>query len=173
MKKISRIILLVCMVLLSSCNFMRRVAGRPDSSELARKSVQIEARETYIKDSIKQAKRARQAREAVVSDSLAALPVLREHGVKLSDVFSFGQPVRELEHRYNLIIGVYRNPATAKTQMLKVASLGFTPLRIDFEGGECAVCLVADNSLEKVAARAAEGMALKACPRDAWIYVKH
>lgn len=173
MKKISRIILLAFMVVLSSCNFMRRVAGRPDSSELARKAVQIEARETYIKDSIRQAKRARQAREAVVTDSLAALPVLREHGVKLSDVFSFGQPVRELEHRYNLIIGVYRNPATAKTQMLKVASLGFTPLRIDFEGGECAVCLVADNSLEKVASRAAEGMALKACPRDAWIYVKH
>lgn len=173
MKKISRIILLAFMMVLSSCNFMRRVAGRPDSSELARKAVQIEARETYIKDSIKQVKRARQAREAVVKDSLDALPLLREHGVKLSDVFSFGQPVRELEHRYNLIIGVYRNPATAKTQMLKVASLGFTPLRIDFEGGECAVCLVADNSLEKVAARAAEGMALKACPRDAWIYVKH
>lgn len=173
MKKILRIVLLACMVMLSSCNFMRKVAGRPDSSELARKAVLIDAREAYIKDSIKQVKRARQAREAAVQDSLDALPILREHGVKLSSVFSFGQPVNPLECRYNLIIGVYRNPATARSQMLKVASLGFTPLRIDFEGGECAVCLAADNSLGQIASITVDGMALKACPPDAWVYVKN
>lgn len=170
MKKVTTYITLVIFFLsITSCDFMRRVAGRPTSAEIAAKSEALELRRQQREDSL----RFVAAIEAARRDSLVTVARVREAGVKISDKFFFGEPLQPLEKRYNLIIGVYRTSTMASKQIRDAQSKGFSVSSIFFKDGIRALCLVSDDDLKAVADVIENAVAAGVLPKDAWIYENH
>lgn len=167
MKKVTTYITLVIFFLnITSCDFLRRVAGRPTSAEIACKSEALELRRQQREDSL----RFVAAIEAARRDSVEKAARIRGLGIKISDVFFYGKPLEPLHHRYNLIVGVFRTNAMASKQMREVESAGFPASEIFFRDGIRAIVLAADDDLGGVA-DVAEGAAnAGVLPKDAWIY---
>lgn len=169
MKKVATYIFLGIFFLnITSCDFLRRVAGRPTSDVIAVKASELALRQKAVEDSLKLAREIeakRLAQEQAAARIAAA-------GVKSSKVFSFGDPVVALESRYNLIIGVYRTDAIARQQVAQARSAGFSTSTILFRGGVQAVALAMSDDLAVIADAVEQGRKLGICPKDAWIYVK-
>lgn len=173
MKKVIRILLIFSILCISSCDFLRKVAGRPTEADIEAKAGYIEKRRQEIQDSVFASWKVQ--REAEVRDSILtarAAHSLDSMGVKLSGVFRFGEPLEKLEYRYNLIIGVFRNRSIADSKYKMASDCGFSPFLIPFNGGINALCLCGSDSLGDVVEVFVGGCAAKICPRDAWVYVK-
>lgn len=172
MKKVIRILLIFSILCLSSCDFLRKVAGRPTEADLEAKAERIELRRQQVRDSIIAAQEAALALR--IQDSLetaAATHSLDSLGVKLSSVFRFGEPQEELEYKYNLIIGVFRNKSIADAKYKVASDWGFSPFLIPFNGGVNALCLCGSDALKDIVNAYAGGRTAGVCPRDAWVYV--
>lgn len=170
MKKVTTYITLVIIFLnITSCDFLRRVAGRPTSADIAIKSETLELRRQQVEDSL----RFVAALEAARRDSIAVATRVRDLGVKISDVFFFGDPTEPLQCRYNLIIGVYKTGAMASRQIREVESKGFTPFQIYFKDGVRAIALASDDNLASLADVIESARNAGVLPKDAWIYENH
>lgn len=172
MKKVIRILLIFSILYISSCDFLRKVAGRPTEAEIEARAVYIEERRQEIQDSVFASWKAQ--REAEVQDSILIAQTahrLDSMGVKLSAVFRFGQPQEQLKYRYNLIIGVFRTKSIVDSECKAASDSGFQPFLIPFNGGINALCLCGSDSLGVVADTYVAGRKAKICPRDAWVYV--
>lgn len=173
MKKVIRILLIFSILCISSCDFLRKVAGRPTEADLQAKAERIELRRQEVRDSISAALEALRAKQ--IQDSLEAVAVARSLdslGVKLSSVFRFGEPQEKLGYRYNLIIGVFRNRFIADSKYQIASNRGFSPFLIPFNGGINALCLCSSDSLGDVLDVYITGRKANVCPSDAWVYVK-
>lgn len=173
MKKVIRILLIFSILCVSSCDFLRKVAGRPTESDLKAKAERIECRRQEVQDSISAALEALRAKE--IQDSLetvAAAGSLDSLGVKLSSVFRFGEPLEGLEYKYNLIIGVFRTRSIVDSKCRAASDSGFQPFLIPFNGGINALCLCSSDSLGDVVDVYIAGSKARVCPSDAWVYVK-
>ena len=155
-----------------SCDFLRRVAGRPTSEEIRLRSTFVNAHKTSLPDSTRMPETKSGEAESKQLDSLDAKRRTDSLGVKLSSVFRFGTPVKELEHKYNLIVGVFRQRTTATRYFNSYVSNGFSPSFIEFPTGETALCLGSSDALSDVADIIVEGRRKGLCPSDAWIYCK-
>lgn len=173
MKKVIRILLLLSILCLSGCDFLRKVAGRPTGADLEAKAEYIEQRrQKEIADSImaeQEALLASRIQDSV--ETAGASRAIDSLGVRMSSVFRFGQPVEDLEYQYNLIIGVFRNKRIADAKCVEAADYGFSPFLIPFSGGVNALCLCASDALKDVVNSYVSGCATGICPRDAWVYV--
>lgn len=163
MKKVLRICIALSLLSLTGCDFLRMVAGRPTSGQLSAKEEKLKA-----------AKADAGADDGIVlcdsSDVFQPLSAFEEKGVQYKYDFRYGKPLTELEYRYYLIVGIYRNAETAGSHLDSARKAGFSPLCIELGDGMRAVCLAGADSPEKileVRAAAAPGV----CPPDAWVYV--
>lgn len=167
MKKITGyFVFLSMMLLLCSCDFMRKVAGRPLSADISAKAALLEKREREIKDSLDKVAAYKQWKR----DQREGADALEQMGCKISEVFSFGQPEEELQNVYSVIIGVYRNVAVANRQIADVKAKGYDPYTIHFKGGVQAVVLYSSDDLKAVSETVSSAKGIDACPKDAWIY---
>jgi len=183
MKKVTRFVsiffILICSIaVFSSCDFLRKVSGRPTSEDLALMGRLLEMKEQMKIDSLQRAQDSiRIAKEAAMEqerlDSLRAVAKLDSMGTNLSDVFRFGDPENDIPGKFSAIIGVYRSNLTAAEKISAVRHNGFEPIVFNFAGGERAVCLISSDNLAEVADIVEKGRASNDCPKDAWIYVKH
>lgn len=170
MKKVTTYITLVIFFLsITSCDFMRRVAGRPTSAEIAAKSEALELRRQQVEDSL----RFVAAIEAARRDSLATAARISGAGVKISDKFFYGEPLQPLEKRYNLIIGVYRTSTMAAKQIKDARAKGFDVSSIFFKDGIRALSLASEDDLKAMADAIENAIAAGVLPKDAWIYENH
>lgn len=168
MKKVGLYILFwVFFLNITSCDFIRTIAGRPTSEDIELKSKQLALQKKHEKDSLERAAAILKAQQ----DSIAAAQALREAGVRLSDVFAFGEPVTALEHRYHLIVGVYRTDSKAREQIDAARCAGFDVMTILFRNGVQAVAICASDDLKQIASAVEIGFACGVCPKDAWIHV--
>lgn len=163
---ISYIVLIAALLSVSSCDFIRTVAGRPTSADLKARKAAMEMREKALKDSIALVQ-ARARREAERAEAVAAI---EEMGFKISDRFSFGTPVTVMDYENYAIIGVYRNSTVADRQVEYVSARGFIPGRLYFENGAQAVYIHASDNLKDIAQTLAEAKAKGACPKDSWVF---
>lgn len=173
MKKVIRILLIFSILCISSCDFLRKVAGRPTEADLKAKAERIERRHQEVQDSIsavQEALRAKQVQDSL--ETVAAAGSLDSLGVKLSSVFRFGEPLEGLEYKYNLIIGVFRTRSIVDSKCKAASDSGFQPFLIPFEGGVNALCLCGSDSLGVVLDAFLAGRKANVCPRDAWVYVR-
>lgn len=175
MKKVTTIILILSFLTLQGCDFLRRVAGRPTSDDLQAKAHAIELRDKSVSDSLeRERERIRQelvAAEAARLDSLETVRQFEQMDVRLSSVFTYGAPLVPLQHKYNMICGVFRKADVARRHFNKLEQIGFEPAFIDFEGGVKALCVASSDRLSDLYAVYVHGRNIKAIPADSWVYV--
>lgn len=173
MKKVLRMLAALSVLSLCGCDFLRMIAGRPTKAELAERMEIIEAEKkaaAAFADSVSVYEQAEEKSKPVerISEEDAAerLKIMK---VKTSSVFRFGEPQSPLQHKYNLIVGVYRYKETADTQCAIAREKGYEPYFIPFDGGVNAVCLYGSDFLADILDVVSKADS-KVCPKDAWIY---
>ncbi len=171
MRKSVLLLMSIMLVSLTGCDFLRSVAGRPTSKDIENKRIAIiRAEEAALQsrlDSI------RLAEEKVVADSLAALEVLEETGIMMNGPERIGGlSGTELEYRYYIIVGAFRESANARKLFTTASDSGYEPVLISCRSGMIAVGLSPSNSLVSISETYARLKDEPFCPKEAWILVK-
>ena len=183
MKKSYILVLFAVMLLVTGCDFFRKVVGRPTSDEIEVRRVAVEqdkaqkaelAREQARLDSLAEVKqRMMAAKEMETRDSLAAHTALKEKGCVLYDLSSLkGLASGELAHRYYLIVGSFRDAANADKFMSKIAEdSAMEPVQVHFRTGIVAVGVCPRDKITQMVSVIDEVRTKSFCPKDAWILV--
>ena len=171
MKKSCLFILVISVLCLTGCDFMRTLAGRPTSADVEMKRIEIlRAEEAALQarlDSL------RKVEEKMIRDSLNALDSIRQIGGSILNPASLGGLfATKLEARYYIILGSFRARANAESLFKVAKEAGYKPALISFgKGGLIAVGVSPVNRLPDAYAALNEVRKEKFCPKDVWILV--
>ena len=171
MKKSCIFSLIVAMLSLSGCDFMRKLAGRPTSEDVEMKRLEIlRAEEAALQarlDSL------RNVEQKMIQDSLNALDSIRQIGGSILNPASLGGLfATKLEARYYIILGSFRSRANAESLFNVAKSAGYKPALISFgKGGLIAVGVSPVNRLPDAYTALSDVRKEKFCPKDVWILV--
>ncbi len=158
------------LVLLTGCEFMRSVAGRPTDKDIEEKRMAIlRAEEAALQqrlDSI------RIAREKTVSDSLQ----MAEEMKALEELMSGPEKIgglsgTELAYRYYIMVGAFRETANARKLFNVASAKGYDPVLISSRRGMIAVGLSPTDSLHVLKETYDRLKMEPFCPKEAWILV--
>ena len=139
MKKSCILLILAFSFILTGCDFMRKLAGRPTSEDVEAKRLELlRAEEAALEarlDSL------RNVEQRMIVDSLNALDSIRQLGGSILNPASLGGLfATKLESRYYIILGSFRARANAEALFKKVKDAGYKPALISFvKGGLIAV----------------------------------
>lgn len=173
----------VVLMMVSGCDFFRKVAGRPTSEDIQAKKAEIakveeekliKVREQARLDSLAEVARlAALAEEKAVADSLAARAVLEQNKCVMYDLNSLkGLASGELFHRYYIVVGSFRDSSNADKFMTDVAKDSLmAPVKMRFRTGMVAVGVCPRNKLTEIAEVIGYVKEQKFCPKDAWVLV--
>lgn len=170
MKKSSLLLVLMMSILVTGCDFLRAVAGRPVSRDIEKKRIEIiKAEEDALQarlDSIKKAEL------KVVADSIAALDSLVASGVFMSGPDRLGGlAATELDNRYYIIVGAFRESANARKLFESASSKGYSPVLISCRNGMTAVGLCPTDRVAEIR-KSYEALKNESFfPKEAWILV--
>ena len=170
------VLLFACaVVLLSGCDFLRSLAGRPTSEDLEAKRAVIElareeARRQAELDSLERVRRR-------MADSLAALEehlldsLTQTRGTILNPTRLGGLYTTKLEAKYYIIVGAFRTRSYAERKLNKCSEAGYTATIISFRNGLLAVGVCPSDSINDTWNKLRELRGTDICPKDAWILV--
>lgn len=169
----TRYILLVLMsaMLLTGCDFMRKLAGRPTSEDIELKRLElIRAEEAALQARLDSLKNVEQR---MLKDSLDALDSIRQLGGSILNPASLGGLfATRLESRYYIILGSFRMRSNAESLFNLAKDAGYRPALISFgKGGLIAVGVCPVNRLQDAYKSLNEVRKEKFCPKDVWILV--
>ncbi len=187
MKKTYILIALSAMVMLSGCDFFRKVAGRPTSEDIKAKKTEIARveelkaeqqrefeREQARLDSIRVAMELqRLAEEKAIQDSLDALETLKNKGFAMHDSNDFKRLSKDnLQHRYYVVVGSFGEMANANRYVKRVSKYPeMEPVKIRLRHNRIAVGVCPRNKVTDLAAVIDDVKVKSFCPKDAWILV--
>jgi cell division protein FtsN len=168
------IILLALVTFVSSCDFIRSLAGRPTSAQveqirLERMAAQ-EARHQATLDSMARV-------QQHMADSLAALEkhlldsLSQTKGTVLNPSKLGGLYTTKLESKYYIVVGAFRNRSYAERKLKECNNAGFTATIVSFRNGLLAVAVCPSNSLAETLKTLKELRGKGVCPPDTWILV--
>lgn len=171
MKKLYILVALSLCLMLSGCDFMRKLAGRPTSEEVEMMRIEIlKAEEAALQarlDSL------RMVEQKMLQDSLDAIDSIRQLGgsilnpAKLGGLFA-----TKLESRYYIILGSFRSRANAEALFTVAKDAGYKPALITFgKGGLIAVGVCPVNKLSDALAALNDVKKETFCPKDVWVLV--
>ena len=170
MKNFAFIPLVFCiMFTVTSCDFMRKLGGRPTSEDIEKARVErLLAQEAALKASLDSLKAEKQS----VQDSIDALELfVQQGGTVLNPSKLGGLYTTKLQFKYYVIIGAFSTRSNAEALFTKAETAGYKPVLISFRNGLLAVGLTpADeckNALEMIKSIKQEPF----CPADVWILV--
>ena len=170
MKKFAFIPLALCVLLaVTSCDFMRKLGGRPTSEDIEKARVEkLLAQEAALKASLDSLKAEKQS----VQDSIDALELfVQQGGTVLNPSKLGGLYTTKLQYKYYVIIGAFRTRSNAEALFNKAESAGYKPVLISFRNGLLAVGLSpadeCSNAMEMIKSIRQETF----CPADVWILV--
>lgn len=171
MKNSCIFLVILSLLCLTGCDFMRKLAGRPTSEDVEMKRIEIlRAEEAALQarlDSL------RNVEQKMIRDSLNALDSIRQLGGSILNPASLGGLfATKLEARYYIILGSFRSRANAEGLFNVAKDAGYKPALISFgKGGLIAVGVSPVNKLSD-AFTALNGVKKeKFCPKDVWILV--
>ena len=171
MKKSSILLVVVSLLCLTGCDFMRKLAGRPTSEDVELKRVEIlRAEEAALQarlDSL------RNVEQRMIQDSLNVLDSIRQLGGSILNPAAMGGLfATKLESRYYIILGSFRTRSNAEALFNVAKAAGYKPALISFgKGGLIAVGVSPVNRLSD-AYVALNGVKKESfCPKDVWILV--
>ncbi len=171
MKKSYIVLVILSLLTLTGCDFMRRLAGRPTSEDVEQKRIEIlRAEEAALQarlDSL------RNVEQRMMQDSLNALDSIRQSGGSILNPASLGGLfATKLEARYYIILGSFRSRANAEGLFNVAKEAGYKPALISFgKGGLIAVGVSPVNRLSDASAALNSVKKEKFCPKDVWILV--
>ena len=174
--KRSVILILACAaLLLSGCDFVRTLAGRPTSDDLEVKRSHIERAENVARyqariDSLERVR-------TRLADSLAALDahlldsLSQTKGTILNPTKMGGLYTTKLASRYYIIVGAFRTRSYAERKLNECNKAGYTATIISFRNGLLAVAVCPSDSLNESLKVLRELRGNGICPQDGWILV--
>lgn len=171
MKKSCIFLIVLAVLSLTGCDFMRKLAGRPTSEDVEMKRIEIlRAEEAALQarlDSL------RKVEETMIRDSLNALDSIRQIGGSILNPASLGGLfATKLEARYYIILGSFKARANAESLFNVAKDAGYKPALISFgKGGLIAVGVCPVNRLPDAYTALTEVRKEKFCPDDVWILV--
>lgn len=169
MKKTILIAFCFCLFLISSCDFVRGLAGMPTSKEIAAKKELIEIAEAKKQKEIDSLKAAQKA----VQDSLALLDLLKTSGNRLIPASDMGViHQNELQKRYYIIVGAFSSSSNANKLLRIVEKEGYEAIPIKFKNGFTSVGVCPSDKLAVMYDRLNEVKKERFCPDGVWILVK-
>ena len=173
--KFPLLVLVIPVLTLGSCDFFRRVAGRPDSEELAAIRTEVLRRQAAERDSIA-AVRSREdsvkAERERVADSLRTLEDLKSISGNILSVSSLGgMSDNNAVNRYYVVLGSYKLLSNARALATKVENAGFRTVLLRMKNG---LTIVAADPADRMADALSSLKNVRRqnfCPEDVWILV--
>ena len=171
MKK-TLILAVMLLSVVSSCDFVRTLAGRPTSARLEEMREERmraeEARHQAVLDSMERAEKALAealaAREQELLDSLT-----QAHGTVLNPSRLGGLYTTKLESKYYIVVGAFRNRTYAERKLTQCNEAGYTATIISFRNGLLAVSVCPSDNLEETLKKLKQMRGTEVCPADGWI----
>ena len=175
MKRSVILSLAIAALVLSGCDFLRALAGRPTSEELAVKQSNIERAKDVDRyqariDSLERVR-------VRLADSLAALDahlldsLSQTKGTILNPTKMGGLYTTKLESRYYIVVGAFRTRSYAERKLTECNKAGYTATIISFRNGLLAVAVCPSDSLNESLKVLRELRGNGICPWDGWILV--
>ena len=175
MKRSVILSLAIAALVLSGCDFLRALAGRPTSEELAVKQSNIERAKDVARyqariDSLERVR-------VRLADSLAALDahlldsLSQTKGTILNPTKMGGLYTTKLESRYYIVVGAFRTRSYAERKLTECNKVGYTATIISFRNGLLAVAVCPSDSLNESLKVLRELRGNGICPWDGWILV--
>lgn len=155
----------------SSCDFFRHLAGRPDSEEIAAKRALIE-KAAALRDSVDRARLDSAARaEKYVADSLFATDTLS--GISaLRGPSSLGRASSDLlPARYCIMAGAFANVTNAERLAARYEASGFRACLLRFKNGRSVVLVAPSDSIVEALDAYRRISKLDFASRGMWIIV--
>lgn len=150
------------------CDFLRKVAGRPTSAELAVKAELIEQHEAELarrEDSLRIARQ-------VEADSLAMLDSVRALCKAVHVVDGIQDRLKvSLDSRYYIVIGSFGDASNARRLAAQANKKGCEAVLLPYKNGTTTVALFPSRSLKELYPRLQEARRHTFCPKDAWVLV--
>lgn len=154
--------------LLTSCDFVRVIASRPTSTQLAEKRALIAAA-----DSVKRARQdSIEAERKHIADSVSLDAAMRESNTVImpsSRVPSIGSAV--LKYRYYVLMGTFSNVENADKMEKMCSDAGYEVTRIQCRHNLIAIGIGGSDDLRDAFAALTSVRKEKFCPADAWVLV--
>ena len=173
MKK-TLIFALAAVLLVTGCDFVRTVAGRPTSAQLdeirKERMAAEEARHQARLDSMKRV-------QQQMADSLAALETYlldslsQAKGTILNPSKLGGLFTTKLETKYCIVVGAFRNRSYAERKLKACNDAGYTATIISFRNGLNAVSVCPSDNLNQTLKTLKQLRGNGICPQDGWILV--
>ena len=168
------IIALALVTLVSSCDFVRTLAGRPTSAQLEQMRQQRmkaeEARHQATLDSMERVQKhmadSLEALEKYLLDSLT-----QAKGTVLNPSKLGGLYTTKLEAKYCIVVGAFRNRYYAERKLKECNNEGYTATIISFRNGLLAVSVCPSNSLSETLTTLKQLRGKGICPPDSWILI--
>ncbi len=172
--KRSLIIALALVTLVSSCDFVRTLAGRPTSAQLEQirqqRMAAEEARHQATLDSMDRVQKhmadSLEALEKYLLDSLT-----QAKGTVLNPSKMGGLYTTKLDAKYCIVVGAFRNRYYAERKLKECNNAGYTATIISFRNGLMAVSVCPSNSLAETLNTLKQLRGTGICPPDSWILI--
>jgi len=179
MKLINRIltiaVFLAMVVSVAGCDHVRRLAGRPTSAEIRVLRERIDAEELAEMEREARAKAVKDSLariEKQQNDSLAALSALSEHAGYLRTPADLrGIAKGDLDHRYYVSVGAFRDAANAKRLAAKFDEETYSTTTILTKAGLNVVLVYPQNKLIDAYHSFLSIQDNPDCPKEAWVLV--
>ena len=166
------ILALGLVLLTSSCDFVRTLAGRPTAARLEEiRQEKIAAEEAAHQARLDSLERARQAMEAALAAQEQHLldSLVQAKGTVLNPSKLGGLFTTKLEAKYYIVVGAFRNRAYAERKLLACNEAGFTATIISFRNGLLAVGICPSDSIRETLSKLKAIRGTEICPQDGWI----
>ena len=173
MKKSVIIVLAVCAVILSGCDFVRVIAGRPTSKQVEAIRVervkQEEARHQVRLDSMRRVQQ--QLADSLAMEKYLLDSLSQSKGTVMTPSSLGGIGVSNLDYAYYIVVGAFRDPANALKKKVQCEDAGFPASIINFRNGLNAVAVCPSNSIAETIKNMKTVKGKSFCPKDGWILV--
>lgn len=169
MKRELIFIFLISIPLLTGCDALRKLAGRPSKAEIEAKRIEMLKQEEATRqariDSLKQV-------EKELADSLAKMGMLRQlSGTVLNSGAIGGLFTTKLDYKYYIVVGCFTFRKNAENLFKVVQGKGYVPTIINFRNGFNAVGICPANNLNNTLGSLRKVRKEDFCPDDVWILV--
>ena len=164
------LVFLSAALIVSGCDFMRKVAGRPTSADLEAMVASREQEEARAARALQE----RQQRERELqyqADSLLAVQTME--GIVMNRLSDLNVRVTtELPAKYNVVLGAFSDASNADNLISRLKEAGYEASAMRYRSGKTAVLACCTDSFVELGKSFASLQKENYCPKDVWVIVK-